>query len=90
MDKTILFLLQSYNIRHDINDQCYFLYASCRNLIVTSLAAPSIVVLIAYAFGLYVFRFVNPENLATLTEKVRVYIYNTRIADMLPSSIVFY
>ena len=66
-----LFSLQGYNNRYDINEgECYFIYASCKDVLVTSLIFPGIVILFAYVSGCYIFRFVFPENLATLTEKV--------------------
>lgn len=72
----MLFSLQSYDKRYDIDvddGECYFIYASCKDVLITSLIIPGIVVLSAYVFGCYIFRFVFPENLATLTEKVHNY-----------------
>lgn len=66
-------MTQGYNTRNDIEEGgCYFIYANCEDVLITSLIIPGIVVFIAYVFGCYIFRYIYPENLATLTEKVYI------------------
>jgi len=52
-------------------------YASCKDVIVTSLVIPDLVILAAYIVGFIIFRYVFPENLANLTETVCQVFFNS-------------
>ena len=42
----------------------------CENHLATSYVIPDMIILSSYLFGLYTFRYVYPEHLVTLIEKV--------------------
>ncbi|XP_065887312.1 uncharacterized protein [Dysidea avara] len=65
-----IYMKMGYNERIKISSNCSFIYASCKDVIVTSLIIPDLVVLAAYIVGFFIFRYVFPENLANLTETV--------------------